>query len=488
MTYVRKDVWTLLSNDPWDPITEAYARAVARMQARPATDPTSWAFQAAIHGAYATPPPQARWNECQHQNWYFLPWHRMYLYFFERIVRAAVVAEGGDPEFALPYWNYDQPRPRNTLPRAFRAASLPGGNANPLRLTSPRRNSAIARGAQLSPLVTSSQAAMALTAFSGPPGPGFGGVRRAPAHFGGTSGAIEQTPHNDIHVQVGGEPIGACQGGLMIDPNCAALDPIFWLHHANIDRLWNRWLALGGGRRNPSESAWLNQSFPFYNEFGVQVSMTCAEVVDSAAQLEYVYDDQPVPEQPSMSAQLPAPPDEPAGPPEMVAATDRPIELTGQPATVVLAVPDATRPQVAFESVLAANRSEGSVYLNVEDIEAPKNPGIVYGVFVNVPPNATESERVRHHVGNVTLFGIEAVNNPDAVHESVPGMRHTFDITRLVSDLAGAGNWDPDAIKVTFEPIGPVADELETPPEVAQAPAPVSPVRIGRVSLFIAQP
>ena len=76
----------------------------------------------------------------------------------------------------------------------------------------------------------------------------------------------------------------------MTDPNCAALDPIFWLHHANIDRLWNNWLALGG-RINPTEAAWLTQSFDLYDETGAQVTMTGADVVDSAAQLGYIYDD-----------------------------------------------------------------------------------------------------------------------------------------------------------------------------------------------------
>ena len=98
------------------PITLAYANAVKAMQARPASDPTSWTFQSAIHGAYAAPPPGADWNQCQHQGWFFLPWHRMYLYFFERIVRAAVVAAGGPADFAIPYWNYDKPFPGNTIP------------------------------------------------------------------------------------------------------------------------------------------------------------------------------------------------------------------------------------------------------------------------------------------------------------------------------------------------------------------------------------
>jgi hypothetical protein len=34
--------------------------------------------------------------------------------------------------------------------------------------------------------------------------------------------------------------------GWMLDPSLAALDPIFWLHHANVDRLWEVWLQRAG--------------------------------------------------------------------------------------------------------------------------------------------------------------------------------------------------------------------------------------------------
>ena len=51
--FVRVDVWTLAEDDP---IITAYADAVAAMQAKPDSDPTSWAFQAAMHGSLAAAP------------------------------------------------------------------------------------------------------------------------------------------------------------------------------------------------------------------------------------------------------------------------------------------------------------------------------------------------------------------------------------------------------------------------------------------------
>ena len=448
------------------------------MQARPASDPTSWTFQSAIHGAYAAPPPGADWNQCQHQGWFFLPWHRMYLYFFERIVRAAVVAAGGPADFAIPYWNYGKPFPGNTIPIGFRTATLPDGTANPLFLPSPRRRASLMSGGQLNPSVTSPANALSQTAFTSP-AMGFGGGKVGPQHFGNfaNTGALEQTPHNDIHVAlVGANPVGQCQGGFMIDPNCAALDPIFWLHHSNIDRLWNVWLASGGGRVNPPDTSWRNASFVFYDETGAEVTMTAEAVLDSAAQLGYVYDDVP-----SVEMAPPAPEDAPApgAPPELVAASEEPFTLAGSAASVPISVPAGT--QEMFKS--AAAPGPGRVLVSVDDIKADVNPGAVYGVYLNLP--AEGGDRQRHHIGNVSLFGIEKMNDPDIRHEGAPGFRHIFDATRVAGELFEQGLWDPSAVTVTFEPIGvlppPGADDAWEAEEEA-----VPPIEIGRVSLFVA--
>lgn len=104
--FVRGDVWRLEDPNPFDPITLAYTGAVRTMQKRKDDDPTSWKYQAAIHGTYAAPKAGDPWNSCQHRGWFFLPWHWMYVYFFERIVRAAVAENKDDAAtFALPYWN-----------------------------------------------------------------------------------------------------------------------------------------------------------------------------------------------------------------------------------------------------------------------------------------------------------------------------------------------------------------------------------------------
>jgi tyrosinase len=67
-TFVRREIWGMAANDP---VVTSYARAVEVMKARPASDPTSWAYQAAIHGSEATP-SKSLWNEYQHKSWFFM--------------------------------------------------------------------------------------------------------------------------------------------------------------------------------------------------------------------------------------------------------------------------------------------------------------------------------------------------------------------------------------------------------------------------------
>ena len=95
---VRKNVYSLTPAE----IT-SIKTGITSMKALPYTDPTSWLYQAAIHGT-TLPDGLPSWNTC-HQagaSFFFLAWHRMYCYFFERILRA----KSGDPALTLPYWNY----------------------------------------------------------------------------------------------------------------------------------------------------------------------------------------------------------------------------------------------------------------------------------------------------------------------------------------------------------------------------------------------
>jgi hypothetical protein len=70
----------------------------------------------------------------------------------------------------------------------------------------------------------------------------------------------------------------------------AALDPIFWTHHGNIDRLWAKWSAMGKGSIKNAE--WEGHAFAmqFYDRNGELVPAVKVSQVDSIEKLGYTYD------------------------------------------------------------------------------------------------------------------------------------------------------------------------------------------------------
>jgi tyrosinase len=171
----------------------------------------------------------------------------------------------------------------------------------------------------------------------------------------------------------------------------------------------------------------------------------------------------------------------------MVAATDRPVDLVGDPVAVTLAVPSST--QGLLQAAVDA-AGEQPIYLNVENLEAERNPGVIYGVYLNMPPDDRDADRVVHHVGNVAPFGIEQMNDRDRAHDGESGSRHTFEVASQVDALRKAGAWDPTAVMVTFElvtPLPPPGDEglMESIVAEQREFAAGTPLRIGRVSLFV---
>lgn len=101
-----------------------YKRAIALMKALPRSDPRSFYQQANIHCAYCTGAyRQVGHPELAvqvHFSWLFFPFHRAYLYFFERIAGKLL----GDPGFAVPFWSWDVPEGMR-MPLQFANASSP---------------------------------------------------------------------------------------------------------------------------------------------------------------------------------------------------------------------------------------------------------------------------------------------------------------------------------------------------------------------------
>jgi hypothetical protein len=438
--YVRPNFGKL---DPNGPEVAALRQGVQVMKSRPASDPTSWLYQANMHGTYDTPALQA-WNTCQHGNYFFLSWHRMYLYYFERILRKA----SGNNNFALPFWDYTDPAQR-AIPEPLRN---PAAASNPLYVE--ERAPGINDGAEVPASATSFTQAMSFTNFTSPPGSplSFGGqLVPGPVHFGGIFGQLENQPHNIIHVLVGGDD------GWMSDPNLAARDPVFWLHHANIDRLWSHWIALGEGRTDPSDDKWKTQVFTFFDENGQAVQMTGQQVVDTAAQLNYKYAEGSG-DEPTTQA-LEAIPAAPFTDSKRQVVTDKPVtaRLRNERASVALTIPPA-EPE--------ALGNEGSrLTLVIEGIKFGR-PGVYYEVYANLPPGATPDPKGPNYVGNLAVFGQLANGQSAHQHDGEKSLSGdatlAYDVTRLVARLRGQASFKGD-LKLDFVPQG------LTPPKNAPA-------------------
>jgi tyrosinase len=157
-----------------------------------------------------------------HGNVGFLPWHRAYLLDLERELQAI------DASVTLPYWRFDQPAP-NVFTRDFMGVSNAIGRVefsagHPFSTW--RTDGAL--GISRTPLFATGSAPPGLLtelqtiALGGP----------APNATYARFDAMEGNPHGSAHVQF--------SGFISAIPS-AARDPLFFLLHANVDRLWAKW-------------------------------------------------------------------------------------------------------------------------------------------------------------------------------------------------------------------------------------------------------
>jgi hypothetical protein len=243
---------------------DSFKRAIRAMLALPPSDPRNWYRQAIIHLL-----------DCPHGNWWFLPWHRGYLFQFEAICREL----SQDPAFALPFWDWTRtPRvpdllfddvltPTHELYEGsfetFRPKFEPvitdywngltidqheqltvRGYSSPADIWEKLESFIAARSEARGPTRDKPElpdwaktevgserveAALAPKRFED-----FGSTPSDNHHQRAIQDTLESGPHNNIHNAVGGGP------GFMSEL-MAPVDPIFWLHHANLDRLWDLW-------------------------------------------------------------------------------------------------------------------------------------------------------------------------------------------------------------------------------------------------------
>ena len=167
----------------------------------------------------------------------FLPWHRALLADLERELQKI------DPSVTIPYWKFDEPT-SVLFQQNFMGQDNPGGNVlfavdNPLRnwhynglVGIDREHSAITNGG--SDFVISEIQTLSL-----------GGASNL---YGDFRASMEGNPHGSAHVSF---------SGWISNITTATRDPLFFLLHCNVDRLWAKWQWVHD-RNNPDDVAAFN--------------------------------------------------------------------------------------------------------------------------------------------------------------------------------------------------------------------------------------
>lgn len=231
----KRPEWQEFKNGPF---YAPFVNAIQKMQANPnANDRNSWSYWANAHQNY-----------CPHGVPYFFVWHRGFIYYFEQALRAV----SGNSALQLPYWDYYKSA---TIPAEF-TNPFPG---NPLYVN--RTGTNIYNALSLSP---------------------FGMLNFERGRPNSFEASIEPIPHGQIHNLIGGVMAG------MQSPR----DPIFWLHHCQLDRLWHAWALAANGRRMPALS---NSYWSGSIALGPGLSIERNKLFDPRTALGYTYQDESLP-------------------------------------------------------------------------------------------------------------------------------------------------------------------------------------------------
>lgn len=450
---IRTDVWSLslgteaaATTDPWHPVLDTYARGVTLMRALDAqVTPDSWIWAANTHGVPFGTPLRPTWRTCEHASIFFLPWHRAYLTWFEDTIRGLT----GDPTWALPYWDYSEPDDERTL-------GLPPEFLVPQRTVDGvlEDNPLFEASRSTFPLPvedTNIVPALSQLNYVRPfPRAGFGGVDPD-----GRFGVLESLPHNFIHVDL---------GGLMESPATAGRDPIFWLHHCNIDRLWEIWRFLPGsipldlqsGIPAAMLSDWRSAQFTFGGANGPVFDVGQCEQPELPP-LEYAYDTLELP--PLLEEAIMAARDDQLGGP--MGLDEQPLPEVWEPIGAFGATRSGESIEVDLERPMGLDEVAGAgLIIELAGCTAV-HPHGVYQVEVAVPPDGPW-----HQAGRFSTFGLEGT--PDDEERSF-----LVDVSEAVPALLEDG-WTRGALQVRAIPAPDRADSEDPGRELA----------IGQVVIF----
>lgn len=417
------------STDEGKKALDRLGSAISFMRKRSLSDQRSYSYLAGIHGVQspwgstdkgsilsstfssgseASLVADIVWNTCVahypvldkvQEKKRFLPWHRMYLLNFEKAVQYTLK----DDTFRVPYWNWCFESDRS-LPRAFIE------NSSLLNSKRASRSDPISRGLTEVPYVDVNNGERIDGFYENSPN-----IQNyfkldmilSVSDFVNFSETLDSQAHGLVHNLVGGAT------GDMAKVPQAAYDPVFWVHHANIDRLWAIWQT-----KNPHFAAapdWLDQVYSFIDvekDTPTVLRMKVSDVIDTT-KLLYTYDDI-----------LPGPNTKPIAlaKSEIARSALNGSALSAQalqgatplPATASLTAPAATitgtapvrmvftakEQGVTLRALLADATDERPLLLRLERVEASSQPGVLYPLLLDQPEAAAadDSRIVAHQV------------------------------------------------------------------------------------------
>jgi len=264
-----------------DPDLDAYRTFVDIFLNKTAqSKPASWLGFSLQHGTYGD-----GYKYCPHGDWYFLPWHREYVVMYEQAVRSVT----GHAKFAMPYWDWTVDR---TFPKAF-SDSTYKGKPNALYVAGrtlttsncPLKDSIVGQTQVIDKIYAETD----FQAFGTSKNPAQNNLDMSwVVKGGGVQGILERTPHNNIHNFI----------GHFMPSAGSPRDPIFMMHHGNIDRIWAYWNGLGrsnlSGMSTSDQNLWLNMNFKnnYLKPDGTPYSAVVKDLQNIIA-LGYTYDNLP---------------------------------------------------------------------------------------------------------------------------------------------------------------------------------------------------
>lgn len=434
VAYTRRDV-NLMSAD--DPVVATYRDAVAEMQSLPDTNPLSWEHQARIH-----------LNYCPHGNWFFLPWHRAYLAQFEDIIREI----SGNRDWALPYWDWTR---NPQIPSPFWVSS---SSLNHPRNAGPTTNMP-AEFVGL-PVIEDIMRKRTFEEFAS---------FKSSAPYNGSGGGtaeLEGRPHNNVHVTIGQDMV------TFMSPR----DPIFWLHHCNIDRIWASWNSAGNvnttdpdlsnfifAANQPDRTGTINPS-QFVNSDGTPRSFAVADLY-ATGDLGYLYDRlEPAP-QTSFDLAVRSFSVESAMRETVSSELSRSVASGVALETAVSLEPEAVNAVAETGQIQTFSSSSVQDFtlpriittatLKLRGLRAAASPETTFRVFINCDYLTLETPiNDPHYVGSASFFlnGVEADGH---AHEA--GADFVFDLTNAVDALMRTGTLTNGLIRpqvLAFTPEG----------------------------------